>query len=154
MLKIGATLGLAVSCAVVGFCIAPLTGVWTPKTVSLSPALDAFERVAAEEHYMAVAMRINITYERYDKQGLERPNATKHINEDERRDWREYLLNLRAACDQLGLTITESAIQDALDSLSDAHADENLFAARSAYHQVSAAFKSELAQKVAIIRSK
>jgi hypothetical protein len=106
--------------------------------------LDNFERHAAEEHYMATAMRIEIPYLPYDKQGV--PLRSQPLSEDQRRDWRDYLVALRRDCDALGLRVTSGAIGSALSSFSDTYPNANLSTSWSAYNYVSATFKDEIAK--------
>jgi hypothetical protein len=110
--------------------------------------MDNFERLAAEESYMAVMMRQDIPYNRFDQQGVTDPNEqVKKIGETERRDWRTFLENLRADCIALGLKQTTKAIDGALRYFSDDYIDATRITSWQAYNRVSVALKNEMAEK-------
>ena len=112
---------------------------------NLQHLIQAFERHAAEENFLATRLTQDIPLPTRDISSAKHTFDRTLLTVEERDKWRGCLKHLAVQCSPLGLVNTQDAIKDAVARFDDS--EINRVTAYWAYHAVSLALKNEIARK-------
>lgn len=115
------------------------------KTGSTLALLNAFERHAAEEGFIATTLKFKVPYVHFDQtKNVKYPYMGDKVSVEERTDWRAYLLNLDQECAKAGLIEARKRIAEAITEFDRQGNDLTRISAWRYYHSVSERLKEEI----------